>query len=266
MTEPTMATTDENGFLAGRIHTWSVSQRASHKDVFERAYDLNRDCHHFLDARAIMSDNPKALVASLLFARSLELFQSIVVVSERGMAAATRILLRGFLESSFQFFAIQRDPTYLDIYLDQFLIQKRKLLRRIRDSISPQMESLRQAATNQLLQDTENAIRDAGVSAISTEEVAKRAHMHDIYLTAYAVLSHAVHTGASDIDHHIQVNTVTKEIEGFRYGPSETETRRAICLSCLTLADALELVSWNFEENRTTLCEGHREAFKGFLS
>lgn len=266
MPEPMMGTTDENGFLAGRIHSWSVSQRVAYRDMFERAHELNRDCHHFLAGRAIMLDKPKVVVASLLFARSLELFQSIVVVSERGMAAATRILLRGFLESSFQFFAIQRDPTYLDDYLDQFLIQKKKLLRRIRQSNSPNVESLRQAATDQLLQDTENAIRDAKASPISTEEVAKRDQMHDTYLTAYAVLSHAVHTGVSDIDHHIQVNTVTKETEGFRYEPSEEETRRAICLSGLTLADALELVSQNFEENRSALCVGHREAFKGFLS
>ena len=161
MTEPAMGLIDENGFLAGRIHSWIESQRASHKDIFNRAQDLNRDCHHFLNARAVDLENAKQVALSLLFARSLELFQSIVVVSERGMAATTRVLHRGFIEASFHFFAIQRDPTYLDIYLDQFHNQKRKLLQRIRQSKSPQMVNLQQAATDQLFQDTENAIKAA---------------------------------------------------------------------------------------------------------
>ncbi|MBK9946753.1 MAG: hypothetical protein IPP12_06140 [Nitrospira sp.] len=265
MTDSAMGLTDENGFLAGRIQSWIDSQHAAHRDIFNRAHDLNRDCHHFLDARAVDLDNPKQVALSLLFARSLELFQSIVVVSERGMAATTRVLHRGFIEASFHFFAIQRDPTYLDVYLDQFHIQKRKLLQRIRKSNSPHMASLRQNATDQVLQDTENAIRDAKIKTISTEEVAKRAQMHDIYLTAYAVLSHAVHTGVADIDHYIQINNATNETEPFRYGPSETETRRAICLSGHTLAEQLELVSQNFGEDRKALCAGHREAFQFFL-
>ena len=95
--------------------------------------------------------------------------------------------------------------------------------------------------------------------------MAKRAQMQDLYITAYAVLSHAVHTGASDIDHHIEVNDLTKETEGFKYGPSDSETRRAICLCGMTLTEALELVSQNFGEDRKTLCAAHKEVFQSFL-
>jgi hypothetical protein len=231
MTEPALSTFDENGFLSGRIHSWIDSHRAAHKDIMDRAQELNRDCHSFLDGRAIDLGNGKQIATSLLFARSLELYQSIIVVSERGMAAATRILLRAFIEANFHFFALQRDPTYSEDYLDQFLIQKRKLLQRIRLSKSSQMESLRQAATDQLLQETEKAITNAEARNISTEEVAKRAQMHDIYLTAYAVLSHAVHTGVSDIDHYIRINHATNETEGFKYGPSEVESVERFALA-----------------------------------
>lgn len=265
MTEPTIPSFDENGYLEGRIQSWIESQRASQKDIFGRAQELNRDCHRFLDRRAVDLGNGKQVATFLLFARSLELYQSIIVVSERGMAAATRILFRGFLEASFHFFALQRDPTYLKDYLDQFLIQKRKLLRRMRQSKSALVKDLRQAATDQLVEETETAIKEAGAREVSTAEVAERAQMHDLYLTAYAVLSHAVHTGVSDIDHHIQVNDVTKETEGFKYGPSESETRRAICLCGMTLAEALELVSQDFGEGRKALCAAHKEAFRSFL-
>lgn len=101
MTEPAMPAFDENGFLSGRIHSWIDSQRAANKDIVDRAQELNRDCHSFLDGRAVDLGNGKQIATSLLFARSLELYQSIIVVSERGMAAETRILLRAFIEQVF---------------------------------------------------------------------------------------------------------------------------------------------------------------------
>ena len=73
-------------FLHGRIHSWIDSQRASYRDIFNRAHDLNHDCHHFLDARAVDLQNAEQLALCLLFARSLELFQSIELVSEPNMA------------------------------------------------------------------------------------------------------------------------------------------------------------------------------------
>lgn len=260
-----MTTYDENGFLAGRIQSWIESQRALHRDLIERAQELNRDCHRFLDGRTVNLGNEKQIATSVLFARVVELYQSIILASERGMAATTRILSRAFIEACFHFFAVQRDSEYLNDYLNQFLIEKRKLLRRIRQSKSSQMESLRQAATDQLLADTDKAIGEQGARKISTEEVATRAEMLDTYYTAYAVLSHAVHTGASDIEHHILLNDNTREIEGFKYGPSEVETVRAICVSGMTLAEALELASRTFGEDRKALCNAHSEAFQSLL-
>ena len=256
---------DENGFLSGKIQSWIDSQRASNRDIIERVQELNRDCHRFLNGRAVDLGDEKQVATSVLFARVVELFQSIILVSDRGMAATTRILSRAFLEACFHLFASQKDSGYLNDYFNQFLIQKRKLVRRIRQSTSPQMESLRRGATDQVLEETEKAIREKGARDISVEEIATRAGMHDTYLTAYAILSYAVHTGASDLDHHVRINDETKETEGFKYGPSQEETVRAICLSGMTLAEALELVSRTFGEDRKALCTAHQEAFQSFL-
>jgi hypothetical protein len=87
MIELAMPTFDENGFLDGRIQFWVESQRVSHRKLIERAQELNRDCHRFLDGRALSPGNGKQIATSLLFARLLELYQSIILVSERGMAA-----------------------------------------------------------------------------------------------------------------------------------------------------------------------------------
>jgi hypothetical protein len=267
MPDSAMGSFDENGFLYGRIQQWMEIQNSFHKDLFERAAALNRDCHLFLDGRAVEDGNGKQIATSVLFARLLELYQSIIVACERGMAATTRILSRAFLEASYHFFALQRDPTYLTDYMDQFLIEKKKLMSRIRQSPSTneEMRNLRQSATDLLVNENEKLIHDRSARKVSTEEIARRAGMHDSYLTAYAILSHAVHTGISDIERHLQINDVTKEIEAYKYGPSDEETVKEIGLSGMTLAEALELASQTFGEDRKSLCVAHREAFRSLL-
>ena len=178
------------------------------------------------------------------------------------MAAATRILLRAFIEANFHFFALQRDPTYLEDYLDQFLIQKKKLLQRIRLSKSSRRRACGRLPPINCFRKPRRPSQTQKHGTFQQRRWAKRAQMHDIYLTAYAVLSHAVHTGVSDIDHYIRINHATNETEGFKYGPSEVESVRVICLSGMTLAEALEIVSRDCGENRAALCAAHKEAFQ----
>lgn len=256
---------DENGFLSGRIETWIKEYQESNREILNRAQELNRDCHHFLDGRSIDLNDQKQAVSCVLFARILELYQAIIVVAQRGMIAPTQIMFRSFLEAMFHFFAIQKDPKYLDEYLDQFHIQRKKLVNKVHKSNSPQLDGLRQAIDDQLLEEIKQSVEELGIKPISIEDVAKRAECHDIYLIVYPLLCRAVHTSASALDSHVRFNKDTQEIEGFIYGPSPIETVRVIGLGGLWLAEALGEVSKLFEEDRSDLCESHKEAFQALL-
>lgn len=261
-----MTTFDENGFLSGRIQSWIDSHRTSHCEMMDRARELNRDCHRFLDGRIANSGNGKQIATGLFFARMLELFQSIVLISERGMAATTRILERALLEANYIFMAAHRDPTFLDEYMAQHHIHKRKLVKKIRLSNSSEkaMMDLKQGATDQVLKEVEAAISQGKLRELRIEEIAKRAGCHDSYCTAYAILSQAVHTGVNDIDRYID----DKETDGrirLKHGPSDEETLRAIALAGMTMAEALELASETFGEDRKELCEAYVKAFQSFI-
>jgi len=239
--------------------------QACHQEIFSRAQELNCDCHRFLDGRSINLDDQKQIVTSVLFARIVELYQSIIVVSKRGMTAPTNILFRSLLEAYFHFAAIEKDPDYLNDYINLFHIQRKTLVNKIHNSSSPQLENLRQKIDDQLVVGIQRVIDEEGARRINVEEVARRAGLHDIYLTTYALLSRAVHTSASDLESHIQCNKATKEIEGFKYGPSEKETARVICLSGMAVSDALEWVSCTFGEDRKDLSTSHKEALQTLL-
>jgi len=260
-----MTSYDENSFLSGRIDSWIEENQAAHREIFDRAKELNRDCHSFLDDRLIDLKNEKQLVAYVLFARMIELYQSIIVVSERGMTTPSRILFRSFIEAFFHFAAIHKDSSYLDEYLNQFQINRKSLANSIRNSSSPELENLRQAVTDDLVDNIRQGIEEEGVKKISTIESAERAELLPVYHTAYRVLSGAVHTSVSDLESHLSFNEDLKEVEAVVYGPSQKEVARSICLSGLSLAEALETVSETFDEDRKELCASHTEAFQALL-
>jgi Family of unknown function (DUF5677) len=260
-----MPSYDENGFLNGRIDSWIEENQAAHRDILDRANELNRDCHRFLDGRSIDSSDERQIVTCVLFARMVELYQSIIIVSERGMTTPSRILFRSFIEAFFHFSAIHKDSDYLKEYLDQLHIKRKRLTNSLRNSSSPELEGLRQSIDDQLVAEIKQAIEEDEIKEIKVKDSAERAGLLDIYKTVYAVLSSAVHTSASDLESHICFNKDTKEIEAFKYGPSVQETARAICLSGLWIAKALEIVSGIFDEDRKEICLSHTEAFQALL-
>lgn len=256
---------DENGFLSGRIESWVKEHQESHRDILDRAHELNRDCHRFLAGRSRDLGDQKQGVSCVLFARIVELYQAIIVVAKRGMTAPTRILWRSFIEASIHFFAIQKDPDYLDKYFDQFHIQRLKLVNKLLHSTSDELSTVRDAINDELVKEIEHLINENDAQRITIEEVARRAEVHDIYISVYDDLSRAVHTSVSDLDSHVRLNNTTEEIEGLIYGPSPKETAVAICLSGLMLVIALGDVSSLFGEDVKDLCNSHKEAFNALL-
>ena len=188
-------------------------------------------------------------------------YQGILVVVDRGMAAPTRILFRTFLEAFFHFAAIHKDPTYLNDYHDQFEHQRKALVNRIRHSNNPELEELRKPIDSQLIEE----IDQIDVRRVSIEEVSQRGGQHDIYLTVYVMLSRAVHSSASDLESHLDYDKGQETIVGFRYGPTDTETLRTLCLAGMTMAEALKDISADFAEDRSEFCDRAIESFRSLL-
>lgn len=234
-------------------------------EIFALAQELNRECHRFLDGRSVDLGSELQITTSVLFARMLELYQAIVLVVDRGMAAPARVLFRAFLEAFFHFSAIHRDSEYLEAYLKQFHVQRKALVNRIRNSKSPLLEGLRQPIDESLLSEIKETIKQEGARKVSIEEVARKADLYEIYVTAYAVLSRAVHSSPSDLESHLRYNAEEEAIEGFRYGPSAEETARTICLARMCMAEALNQISNTFEEDRRESCSKLKETFQRVL-
>jgi len=101
----------ENGFLSKDMIGWIQKHRTEHRDYFLLCVDLNRFFHKMLYAPPVEIDNQdrqQLLVASLSL-RALSTFQAVILLSERGLTAEVKILLRSLLEVLFRACAIAKD-------------------------------------------------------------------------------------------------------------------------------------------------------------
>ena len=257
---------DEHGFLGGRICDWVNRHRRKHADSFATGVRLNVECHHFLSGREIFPSDQKKLVAAILFARMMELYQAGLLVLERGMSAASRALFRTHLEAYFTLVALLKDPSFLEDYLDQFYTHQKSVLNRIQNSPSVSLIELRERLDTSRIDEINALVKERNISRLSVEQVAERAGLSAVYATAYASLSGAVHSSAFDIESHIRFDETTQEIQAFRYGPSDSETERALGLMGMAMADSLERVSAEFDEDRSKICSDLKSSFEQSLA
>lgn len=216
--------------------------RSRHRQLVDDAETVNRLCHQFLDGRQVDLSDERQLTVTVLFARMLELYQGTLLLSCRGMEAASAISFRGYVEAYLHFDAIRKDPTYLNDYLNQFHVHQRRMARGILASKSDRLADLRDFFDDALLDRIDTTFDAAGARSVSMEEVARRGDNEGIYRVAYAVLSGVAHSNAYALESHLVVDDETNEIVGFRYGPSDKDLRKHVGLAALTIAAALSEV------------------------
>lgn len=248
-----MSRIDENGFLEGSICNWIADHRDRHATVFAAIRELNRECHRFIDGRAVDVTSKLHTTTAALFARMMELFQGLFIAIEHGMTSVGSIVFRTHLEAYFYLMAIHRDPTFLKQYLDQLHISRKGLVNRIRKSNSPCLAELREALDENLAQDISKTIKEQEIPTLNVREAARRADLYEVYATAW------------DIESHLDYDDTKKAIQGFQCGPSDSNTVKFLGLAGMAMADALETISSIFSEDLSQLCAKFKSQFRAAL-
>jgi hypothetical protein len=243
-----MPVLDEDGFLQGAVANWIYENRTRFQGFVNDAEALNRICHEFMIGRSIALDNPRQLVVSVLFVRMIELYQSVLLLTFRGMRSASAVCFRALIEAYFHFEAIRNDESYLNEFLDQFHVDRVRVASGIARSESEGLAELRDHFTTERLQAAKRDKEAAGAKKLTTEAAAKRGGTEGIYRTAYALLSAEVHTSARSLESHLVWDDESESISGLRYGPDEGNYAKQVGLSIVLLSGAFEEVCRVFEE------------------
>lgn len=173
-----------------------------------------------------------ATTLNALAAKSLELFQSSLMLLERGCIPAAKVICRTLIETAYKLCAIQISPTAIDLYAQQARhtrLQKLKSIQKYKQkhenaSVATGIESEIQSLSTERPKKTE------------PHTWAALAKMEDFHYFYYQGMSDDVYTNIESLNHYIE-DTSTHLIN---FGPTDKDLTFVAIACQRTIVNAVE--------------------------
>ena len=123
---------DEEGFLSEDILEYVNKNRTKYKDTFSLVTDLNKYAQSLMFKIKAHENVFQELILAALYIRALQLFQSIIILAEKGIDSSTRILTRGLMEVMFTLVACSKDTEVAKRYILNDKYDSLKTIRRVK--------------------------------------------------------------------------------------------------------------------------------------
>jgi hypothetical protein len=118
------------------------------------------------------------------------------------MVTPAWVATRALLETLFTLGAVVEDDEVLQKYLKEDDVQRRKLLRKLKNVANPYFSRM---ADPTLEAELDTQIKESGAHQLSTEYLADKAGLRDWYLIAYALMTGPAHTKVRDLQKYFTV-------------------------------------------------------------
>jgi hypothetical protein len=157
---------------------------------------------------------------ALLFARLLELFQSTLILAERGSISAARCLLRVMCEAAFYIRACAKDSAFIDEYVQDDRIRQKQLIDAL-TAIPPEANAVAAEVLEDLKRqanELRRQIKTDRQGALRAVDTAARSDLLDFYRLFFVPYSNSVHSAVRDLNTHV-VENAKGDIGSLRWGP-----------------------------------------------
>lgn len=212
---------ESGGYFGENAARWATK----HQSDFEEEYDLIRQfsgwCYAIIPNPVPAERETRTLVLCTLYFRSLEFFQATIALKKMGMRAPAAASLRSLLEIVFVFGACLNDESNIQAFMDQHELRRGKLIRKAREFKSESLAEIKTRATDVPDDDLRKPSKD--FMQVSIEEWARRANLHDIYLTVYATLSSSVHPMMNNLLKYRVGDSTDPPVLDYLPTPADTE-------------------------------------------
>ena len=218
------------GFFSPEAVESQVGIKTAYRDVFAISEELSKLLLRLLRDADIDQASVKNMAINALAAKSLELFQSSIILLERGCIPAAKALCRVFIETVYKLCALQVSPDAVELYIAQSSatrLQKLKCIKKYNQKHSVKAPEI-----------------DAEVESLAklkpkrTEpyQWALLAQMQDFHNTYYQGLSDDVHSNIESLNHYF--DDTSKHLVSF--GPSDTHLTLVATACHRTMLHAIE--------------------------
>lgn len=245
------------GFLRVEAEAWKQQIRERSSGWFELAEATNEFCHRLLLKLEPHKNIGVEVLSAILFKRILCAFQAVVILTERGMFTEAKAQRRSMLEALFVLGGIWQQPELVSIYVRNDQHRRLKVYQNIKKLSKEARERFNVASDDEIEKHiAELSAATKGVQYLSVESFAQAAHLHDLYLSDYSVLSEVSHHVAKDLEQTLELNA-HDEIKGLQWGPEDGSPFHllfpAVDQMVMAAHVAGKLFSIDIEDERDTL-------------
>lgn len=232
---------DEKGFLGGQITEISNNIYADKKKYFDVCYDLNQFAHRVKFEFVIHNANGQEVISASLFIKILNGFQAIYILAKFGLLIEAEILLRSILEALFLLKITCEDSNFIPEYVKTDDAQRLKFMTIAKNNPDPVLDSLRDYATKEKMEELKNKITQENIKELQIKELAKRANMCKQYETTWRLLCSPVHSSPRSLQKYVTVDN-KGDINSFLWGPITDDIDSVLLTSAEILFGATDLM------------------------
>lgn len=196
----------------------------------------------------------QGLVTTTLFIRSLSQSQAVLLLCANGMPNEAKIVLRSLIELVIYLRAVHTSKWLMWHYLKQPDRERIRMANKVGRSkfLQNKMPGFDPTTFKAQIRQELGGAKNSP----SLELYSEAAGMTDIYHTAYTVFCCAVHTGAQDLQTHLDATTL-EELKEIRYGVSDEGMKPLLITVAELILMAMESVMDRFSIVRSCELELH---------
>jgi len=236
------------GFLSPNVDAWRQEVRENAADWFALAEDINRASVAILVTLAPSSGSDRELGAAAMFARALQSFEAVVLLTERGMLADAGALARNIVESA--------------IYLGG-LAMVADFPQKMAASNNAHFASMAAALATHLEVDRRDPEAAADMRALVEDvkakgyvlkdikllQLAKEVGLDPLYQVVYRKLSgDSAHASLESMNRHL-VRNATGRVEKLRFSPQRGGLEHIFSAAIAAILGAMEVLYLIFPQD-----------------
>ena len=255
---------DINGFLGEQIEDIHKQICQDNKGLLDFVLELNRLAQEIKYKLEIHNEDAQELTIGALYIKTLQSFNSIVILSLRGLESDSKALLRVMLEAAFYLKATCIDDNFVFEYINGDELERFKIINRIvHDKGNVFSEEAKKYATRDKLEELKSKIPPKKDNPLEIHKVAEKAKMNDFYQLVYGHLSADVHTSVRSIEKYYGLDENGKVIY-FDCIPRTDSLNVTLSTACSILITILDCCTEFFKLNYTEVLNNKIEWLKEF--
>lgn len=222
----------ELGFLSPEVSEDEQQLTTNYHELFNLSERLSKLFVRLLKDAPLDHTSVRNMAMNSLAAKSLELFQSSIILLRKGCIPAARVLCRAQIETVYKVCAIQLAPDGIDRYINQAKSTRLQKLRTVckykqkhpKSGIAPGIEAEIDTLTKEKPKKTE------------PHEWASLAQMDDFHHLYYQGMSDDIHGNIESLNHYFDENST----HIINFGPSDKGLPIVAVICHRTLINAIE--------------------------